>query len=60
MSFSVRRDHKGQFENISFQFFFYDENGISHYFSCPRTPQPNGDVEMKNGTLLEMAKDYFE
>ena len=35
---------------------FFDENGVSHNFSCPRTPQQNGVVERKNKTLQEMAR----
>jgi transposase InsO family protein len=52
---SVRSDHGGEFENSSFEQFF-NENGISHNFSCPRTPQQNGVVERKNRTLQEMAR----
>ncbi len=52
---SVRSDHGGEFENSSFKSFF-DENGISHNFSCARTPQQNGVVERKNRTLQEMAR----
>jgi len=51
---SVRSDHGGEFENSSFKSFF-EENGISHNFSCPRTPQQNGVVERNNRTLQEMA-----
>ena len=35
---------------------FCSENGISHTFSSPRTPQQNGIVERKNRTLMEMAR----
>jgi len=52
---SVRSDHGEEFENSSFKSFF-EENGISHNFSCPRTPQQNGLVERKNITLQEMAR----
>ena len=51
----VRNDHGGEFENKKFELFF-NENSISHDFSCPRTPQQNGVVERKNGTLQEMAR----
>ena len=51
----VRSDHGVEFENSSFKSFF-KENGISHNFSCPRTPQQNGVVERKNRTLQEMAR----
>ena len=40
----VRSDHGGEFENKDFEKLF-DENGISHDFSCPRNPQQNGVVE---------------
>jgi hypothetical protein len=33
----VRNDHGGEFENNAFEEIF-DSNGISHDFSCPRTP----------------------
>ena len=51
----VRSDHGGEFENKFFEELF-DSNGISHDFSCPRTPQQNGVVERKNRTLQEMAR----
>ena len=35
---------------------FFDKNGISHNFSCARTPQQNEVVERKNRTLQEMAR----
>ena len=35
---------------------FCIENGISHTFSSPRTPQQNGVVERKNRTLVEMDR----
>ena len=40
----VRSDHGGEFENKKFELFF-NENGISHDFYCPRTPQQKGFVE---------------
>jgi hypothetical protein len=52
---SIRSDHGGEFENSQFEIFL-DEKGISHNFSCPRTPQQNGVVERKNRTLQEMAR----
>src|ERR1044072_9790322 len=48
----VRSDHGGEFENKDFEKLF-NENDISHDFSCPRTPQQNGVVERKNRTLQE-------
>ena len=47
---SVKSDHGGEFENTFFKNFF-DENGITHNFSCARTLQQNGVVERKNRTL---------
>ena len=55
----VRSDHGGEFENKDFEKLF-DENGISHDFSCPRTPQQNGVVERKNRTLQEMAHTMIQ
>lgn len=52
---TVRSDHGGEFENKFFEKYF-KENGISHDFSYPRTPQHNGVVEHKNRTLKEMAR----
>ncbi|CAJ2651723.1 unnamed protein product [Trifolium pratense] len=56
---SIRSDHGGEFENSYFESFF-NENGISHNFSCPRTPQQNGVVERKNRTLQEMARTMID
>ena len=52
---SIRSDHVTEFEN-EFLKKICNENGISHTFSSPRTPQQNGVVERKNRTLVEMAR----
>ena len=52
---AIRSDHGGEFENESFQT-FCEENGITHNFSTPRTPQQNGVVERKNRSLQEMTR----
>lgn len=53
---SIRTDHGREFDN-EFQFGkFCDNNGITHNFSAPRTPQSNGVVERKNRTLQEMSR----
>ena len=51
----IRSDHGGEFINVDFENFCF-ENGYSHNFSAPRTPQQNGVVERKNRTLQEMAR----
>ena len=51
----IRSDHGTEFENANFSD-YCDEQGISHNFSAPRTPQQNGVVERKNRTLEEMAR----
>ncbi|XP_075086188.1 uncharacterized protein LOC142168912 [Nicotiana tabacum] len=40
---SIRSDHGTEFDNAKFDE-FCSENGISHNFSAPRTPQQNGVV----------------
>ena len=52
---SIISDHGTKFENEFFKI-FCNENGISHTFSSPRTPQQNRVVERKNRTLVEMAR----
>ena len=42
----IRSDHGTEFENSKLDQFCM-ENGISHNFSAPRTPQQNGVVERK-------------
>ncbi|XP_070013473.1 uncharacterized protein [Nicotiana sylvestris] len=51
----IRSNHGTEFDNAKFDE-FCNENGITHNFSAPRTPQQNGVVERKNRTLEEMAK----
>ena len=48
-------DHSGKFKNHSFEN-FYNDFGIEHQFSSPRTPQKNGVVERKNRSIQEMAR----
>ena len=52
---NIRSDHGKEFENPGFDA-FCGENGISHNFSTPRTPQQNGVMEKRNKTLEEMAR----
>ncbi|KAG9450314.1 hypothetical protein H6P81_010279 [Aristolochia fimbriata] len=51
----IRSDHGREFENLEFAQFCNDQ-GITHEFSAPKTPQQNGVVEHKNRTLQEMAR----
>ena len=51
----IQSDHGKEFENKLFEEFF-DEFGITHNFSAPRTPQQNGVVKRKNRTLQEMTR----
>ena len=52
---SMHSDNGTEFENSDFTEFCAN-NGISHNFSAPRTPQQNGVVERKNRTLKEMTR----
>ena len=51
---SIKSDHGSEFQNQKFEK-FCNENGISHNFSAPRTPQQNRMVERKTRTLEDMA-----
>jgi len=51
----LRSDHGTEFENSRF-IDFYNEHGVEHNFSAPRTPQQNGVVERKNRTLEDMTR----
>ena len=51
----IRSDHGTEFENSKLDQFCL-ENGTSHNFSAPRTPQQNGVVERKNRTLVNVAR----
>ena len=55
MIVGIRSDHGTEFENSKLDQFFM-ENGISHNFSAPRTPQQNGVVERNNRTLVNIAR----
>jgi len=52
---SLRSDHGGEFVKHCFEN-YCNEFGISHNFSCPRTPQQNSVVESKNRVLEELAR----
>ena len=50
--FNIRSDHGKEFENLGFDA-FCGENGISHNFFAPRTPQ-------QNEVVLEPWKKWLE
>ncbi|GJT36298.1 putative ribonuclease H-like domain-containing protein [Tanacetum coccineum] len=52
---SVRTDRGTEFLNKTLHAFFKEE-GIEHQTSTPRTPEQNGVVERRNGTLVEAAR----
>ncbi|XP_060187573.1 uncharacterized protein LOC132616852 [Lycium barbarum] len=52
---SIRSDHGGEFENKAFEEFCNDQ-GYTHNFSSPRSPQQNGVVERNNRTLQDMER----
>jgi len=52
---SIKSDHDREFQNEKFEK-FCSKLGIKHNFSAPRTPQQNGVVERKNGSLEELAR----
>nr|XP_009797905.1 PREDICTED: uncharacterized protein LOC104244226 [Nicotiana sylvestris] len=53
---SIRSDHGTEFDTAKFDE-FCAENGISHNFSAPRTPQQNGVVEKKI-VLLKIWRQF--
>ena len=46
----IRTDYGRKFKNFEFTN-FYDEQGIRHEFSSPKTPQQNGIVERNNWVI---------
>jgi hypothetical protein len=55
----IRSDNGTEFKNSQIEGFLEDE-GIKHEFSYPYTPQQNGVVEIKNRTLLDMARTMLD
>jgi transposase InsO family protein len=51
----IRSDNWSEFKNLQVEEFL-EEEGITHKFSAPYTPQQNGVVERKNRTLIDMAR----
>jgi transposase InsO family protein len=54
-----RSDNGTEFKNSQIEGFL-EEEGIKHEFSSPYTPQQNNVVEIKNRTLLDMARTILE
>jgi hypothetical protein len=51
----IRSDNGSEFKNLQVEEYL-EEEGVKHEFSAPYTPQRNGVVERKNGTLIDMAR----
>ncbi|XP_075083633.1 uncharacterized protein LOC142167368 [Nicotiana tabacum] len=52
---TIQSDHEGEFESRAFEEFCNDQ-GYTHIFSAPRSPQQNMVVERKNRSLQDMAR----
>jgi transposase InsO family protein len=55
----IHSDNGTEFRNASFDEFCL-EHGIDQQFSAPRVSQQNGVVELKNYTLVEMARTMLD
>ena len=51
----LKSDNITEFKNNLFDK-FYAVKGITQQYSTPKTPQQNGVVERKNGTLIEVIR----
>jgi transposase InsO family protein len=51
----IRSDNGTEYTSEKFNK-FYEKEGIEHQLTAPYTPQPNGVVERKNITLIEMTR----
>ena len=54
----VRSDNGSEFKNTRIDK-LCDEFRIRHQFSVKYTPQSNGLIERKNGTLIDMARSML-
>jgi transposase InsO family protein len=54
----IRSDNGSEFKNLQVEEYL-EEEGTKHEFSAPYTPQQNGVVERKNGTLIDMVRTMF-
>ncbi len=50
----IRIDCGGEYTDIAFQQ-YCSTNGIFHQFTCPHTPQQNGEVERNHWHIFETA-----
>ena len=55
----IRSDNGKEFDNTNIEA-YYDEVGIKHEVSATYTTQQNGVVEMKNRTLITLARIMFD
>ena len=56
---AIRSDNGTEFKNTHFET-FCASLGLEHQFSSPYVPQQNGVVELKNWTLVEMARTMLD
>ncbi|WVZ81153.1 hypothetical protein U9M48_028565 [Paspalum notatum var. saurae] len=55
----IRSDNGREFDNTNIEE-YCDEVGIKHEFSATYTPQQNGVVKRKNGTLITLARSMLD
>lgn len=55
----IRSDNGSEFKNRSLSD-FYSCRGIIQEFSCPYTPQQNGEAERANRTIIETARSMLQ
>jgi hypothetical protein len=56
---TLRTDNGGEFTSRAFED-FCDQEGITHQFSAPYTPQQNGVVERRNRSVLGMTRSILK
>ena len=56
---AIQTNHGGEFENKSFNE-FYDEQGIKHQYSSPRTPEQMELWKERIGFLLRWQEQYWQ
>ena len=54
----LRTDRVGEFCSIEFKT-FSEDNGIFRHYTTPYSPQQNGVVERRNGTIVSMGRSLL-